>query len=82
MPDNVRMELSGRVHNGIVVLDGGAVLPEGVAVSVIYPPRADVQSTPHKLRLVFPLVRSANPGSLDLTNERIAEILDHGDGTP
>jgi hypothetical protein len=76
------MELCGRVHNGIVVLDGGVVLPEGAVVIVTYPARAETSPPPQKKRIEFPLVPSANPGGLDLTNERIAAILDEEDASP
>ena len=82
MADNARMELHGRVQNGVVLLDGGAVLPEGAAVIVTYPAGTETTAAPQKNRIEFPLVRSANPGSLDLTNDRIAEILDEDDAAP
>jgi hypothetical protein len=31
------MEIRGRVHNGVVVLEGELPLPEGAAVTVTYP---------------------------------------------
>jgi hypothetical protein len=35
--NNGGMEIPGRVHNGVVVLQGGPALPEGAAVTVCYP---------------------------------------------
>lgn len=71
------MELLGHVRNGVVVLDGNPVLPEGAAVTVSFlidtPPLAECQ------RVQLPLVRTGAPGSLRLTNERMAEILDEED---
>lgn len=76
--DNEGMTIPGRIQNGVVVLEGGVRLPEGTLVSVSLfesehePPR-------QKKRLVLPLVASRAPGSLELTGERVAEILDEGD---
>jgi hypothetical protein len=77
------MDISGHIENGVVVLEGGVNLPEGTKVivslptSVAIPPRAD---RPRK-RIVFPIIPSKNPGSLDLTAERIAEILSEQDAS-
>ena len=70
------MEIPGRVKNGVVVLEGGTTLPEGTSVTVLYP-RVRIWRKPGKKKRVrFPLVRSKHPGTLDLTNQRIAEILE------
>lgn len=76
------MIIPGRVHNGVVVLEGRPELPEGAAVSIWYP--APVGSTPvhEKRRIQVPLVRSERRGSVQLTGERIAEILDDEDASP
>jgi hypothetical protein len=71
------MKIAGHVANGVVVLDGGATLPEGTPVTVSRvlagkPPRK-------KRRVVLPLVKSKRPGSLPLTNERIAQLLEEED---
>jgi hypothetical protein len=69
------MNIKGRVRNGVVVLEEGSVLPEGMEVIISYtgpgttPPAA-------KRRIQVPLVRTGEPGSVHLTGERIAEILD------
>lgn len=39
------MTYEGRVHHGIIVLNGGQILPEGVAVQVVVAPR-DLRSEP------------------------------------
>ena len=75
------MEFLGRVHNGVVVLDGKPNLPEGAVVSVSYPAPSPESRLARK-RVPFPLVRSAEPGSVHLTNERIGEILDEEDAAP
>jgi hypothetical protein len=76
------MKMHGRVRNGLVVLEGGPRLPDGTRVTV----SCDVASVPEnkaKGRGVrFPLVRSKHPGSVALTGERIAEILDEEDVSP
>ena len=74
------MEIPGRVQGGVVVLEGGASLPEGVPVMVSYPARISSQSIAGpKRRVQLPLVHSDQPGSVHLTGERIAEILDDDD---
>ncbi len=71
----VVMVIPGRVQNGVVVLEGGPVLPEGAPVTVSW----DHAPRPTPQRVEFPLVHSEHPGTLNLTNERIAEILDEED---
>lgn len=71
------MELSGFVQNGVIVLTGGASLPEGTPVTV----RCGVDATTpppvaERKYVVFPLVDSENPGTLHLTNAMIGEIFD------
>ena len=71
------MELNGFVQNGVIVLTGGASLPEGTPVTVsssveaIAPP-----PVAESKYVVFPLVDSDSPGTLHLTNEMIGEIFD------
>jgi hypothetical protein len=76
------MEFRGRVQNGVVVLDGHPALPEGVAVSVTYPAPAEMAPRVSKARIEVPLVRTGQPGSVNLTGERIAQILDEEDASP
>jgi len=76
------MKLRGRVHNGFVVLEGGATLPEGTRVTVACDTAPASKSRPKRKRVQFPLVRSKHPGTLRLTNERIAAILDEEDAAP
>ncbi|MCI0684953.1 MAG: hypothetical protein L0Y71_22890 [Gemmataceae bacterium] len=70
------MVIPGRVQNGVVVLEGPVSLPEGAEVMVSV---ASAPSGVQGKRVVFPLVESDHPGTWDLTNERIAEILDEED---
>jgi hypothetical protein len=72
------MEILGHVRNGVIVLDKGVTLPEGTTVTVSYGVR--VWRKPGKRKRVKPpLVESKHPGSLRLTGERIAQILDDED---
>lgn len=70
------MELTGQIQNGVVVLDGNPVLPEGASVVVVIVPKSKSQTGS---RVQFPLVRSGLPGSVKLTNERIAQIFEEED---
>ena len=73
------MEIEGVVQNGVVVLRTDQVPPEGTVVVVTIASRPEQASTAGKRRVQLPLVRSNKPGQLNLTNERIAEILDRED---
>ena len=74
--ENRHMEIPGRVHNGVVVLEGGLTLPEGAAVMVLCPSPPDSQSLHEQKRVHLPLVPSEKPGSRQLTAQRIAEFLE------
>jgi hypothetical protein len=65
------MEVTGHIHNGVVVFDNGITLPEGMPVVVSVP--AEVPSKGERIK--FPLIRSNRPGTLHLTNDQIEEIL-------
>lgn len=82
MANNERMIIPGRVHNGVVVLQGNAALPEGAAVFVTYPALPKEKPTVEQRRIEVPLVRTGEPGTVELTGERIAEILDNEDAAP
>ena len=72
------MIFSGRVKNGVVRLENGAVLPDGTAVTVSC--GVLVRHKPgKKKRVKFPLVDSKHPGALRLTGERIGQILEEED---
>lgn len=76
------MVIPGRVRNGVVVLKDGISLPEGAEVTVLCETASPTISSPtlgKAKRVRFPLVDSGHPGTLNLTNERIAEILDEED---
>jgi hypothetical protein len=71
------MVINGYIRNGVVVLPSDASLPEGAAVAVVYHgPAQPAGEKPAPARAPFPLIRSARPSSINLTNERIAELLD------
>ena len=75
------MNISGRIHNGVVVLEDAEALPEGATVTVTFPALPETAPAGKKRHVQFPLVQTGEPGTLDLTNERIAEILDEGDAS-
>lgn len=70
----------GRVNHGVIVPQGDALLPEGAEVRIVYEPQAVTKKAGSRVQ--FPLVRTGKPGTLHLTNERIAEILDEEDFSP
>jgi hypothetical protein len=77
--ENNRMEVQGRIHNGVVVLEGELPLPEGTTVTVSYH-GAPPEKSPETHRPVqLPLVRSDRPGSRLLTADRLAELLEDED---
>ena len=59
-----------------IVLENGISLPEGALV-VVSVPKSNLPEKKERLRL--PLVPSHSPGSVDLTNEQIAEVLGQED---
>ena len=69
------MEIRGRVHNGVVVLEGELPLPEGTEVIVSSGAAPETKPVGEQ-RIDFPLVRSKHPGSLQLTGQRVAEFLE------
>ena len=73
------MELRGRVHNGVVVLEGELPLPEGAVVTVSYTAPSRVGPPDSRRRVRLPLVPSDRPGSRPLTAERVAELLEDED---
>jgi len=79
--DNVCLEIQGFVQNGVVVLDDSMSLPEGAAVVVTYraPPEIRVATNPKPV--VLPIFDSDEPDTIDLTNDRLTEILDQEDAS-
>ena len=75
------MEISGRVQNGVIVFDGPASLPEGAAVTVRLQTKPAIRVAKNQRRVEFPLVPSSTPGTVQLTNAAIGEILDQEDAS-
>jgi hypothetical protein len=73
------MELHGIVQNGVIVLSGGLSLPEGTPVTVSCSLMLSSPPATEKKRVQVPLVRTGEPGTMNLNNERIAEIFDEED---
>ena len=76
------MVVPGRVHNGVVVLEGDSALPEGAVVAVSYAELPATSPSPGTHRIEVPLVRTGQPGSIHLSGQRIAEILNDEDAAP
>jgi hypothetical protein len=76
------MTIPGRVRGGIVVLDGESTLPDGTPVSVVSRSSPVIRVAKQQSPVTLPLVPSDRPGSVDLTAERIAEILGEQDASP
>lgn len=70
------MKIIGLVQNGVVILPPGQSLPEGtrVTVSCSLGPSNNVGKAKHRISL--PLVPSPNPGTLSISAERVAELLE------
>jgi hypothetical protein len=73
------MVILGRVQNGVIVLESGQTLPEGLQVTVLVPAAPSGEVTKTKRRVTLPLVPSNRPGTLLLTGERVAELLGEED---
>lgn len=57
------MQISGRVQNGVVILEGGPPLPEGAQVTVSFNALSSMEER-MKERVSFPLLHSKHPGSV------------------
>ncbi|HUY88607.1 MAG TPA: hypothetical protein VMV10_07730 [Pirellulales bacterium] len=71
------MQIRGRIKNGVVILEGRPSLPEGAEVTVLFVDPSTAEKP--KVRVKFPLVRSKLPGSVRLTADRVAELLEEDD---
>jgi hypothetical protein len=80
--ENVGMVVLGTVRNGVVVVEGDANLPEGAVVTITYGDSPSKKASAGHHRIEVPLVRTGQPATVQLTGERIAEILDQEDGAP
>lgn len=75
------MVLIGRVQNGVVVFEGDFALPEGAIVTVSCGEPPVQKAATGQSRVEVPLVKTGRPGTVQLSGERIAEILDEEDAT-
>ena len=73
------MEIRGRVHNGVVILEEAHSLSEGAVVTVSYPDTPEPKPFGRSRRVPLPVVPSDRPGTLDLTTDRIAELPNDDD---
>ena len=74
--NNGDMETQDIVQNGVVVIEGNVALPEGTRVVVTWHPKTEQKPLGEQKRVQLPLVTTGEPGSIELTNERVHEILD------
>lgn len=80
LAESMLMKFSGHIQNGVVVFDHAPALPEGTPVTILVGmPIVVVRSQENRQRIEFPLVPSVKPGSVNLTNTMIGEILDDED---
>ena len=63
----------------MIVLDGGTTLPDGSRVVVPCLAQDSGVTAREPTAITFPLVRSKSPGSVNLTAERVAELLEEED---
>jgi len=73
--ENPRMEIFGKFQNGVVVFEGGCPFPEGAVVNVRLPAAPATTQVQPAQPVQLPLVPSEKPGTVDLTNDKIAERL-------
>ncbi|MEQ1903853.1 MAG: hypothetical protein ABL888_06690 [Pirellulaceae bacterium] len=75
------MEIQGIVQNGVIVFDGRVSLPEGAVVVVTYQATPVIRVSQNPIPVVLPIFDSDEPGTIELTNDRIAEIMDQEDAS-
>jgi hypothetical protein len=75
------MEIPGIVQNVVVVFEQPIALPEGASVVVTYLEKPVIRFSDNPHPVVLPIFDSDQPGTLDLTNDRIAEIQDQEDAS-
>lgn len=68
----------GKVIDGVIVPDGGISLPEGADVTISYAEMVSPTNGRNR-RIQLPVIPSERPGSVSLTAERVAELLDEAD---
>ncbi|MGI8978031.1 MAG: hypothetical protein ACR2FY_02275 [Pirellulaceae bacterium] len=70
------MDIDGFVKNGVIVLIGGQALREGTRVTVSILQPSNTPDEKSKQRISLPMVPSPTPGTLPMTSQRVAELLD------
>jgi hypothetical protein len=73
------MKFFGKVQNGVVVFEAACPFPEGAGVSVLFPASQAPANLEPAQRVQLPLVPSDRPGTIELTNDKIAELLEDDD---
>ena len=63
MDTSGKIELTGHVENGVIVLEGGASLPEGAQVRVVYGAGPTIHVSAASKPVELPLVRTGEPGA-------------------
>lgn len=75
------MSLPGRVEKGVVVFEGNSIPPDGTPVSVSDRSAPVIRVARHPKPVVLPIFDYGGPADIELTNDRIAEILDQEDAS-
>lgn len=73
------MEIQGVVQQGVVAVDDAISLPEGAFVVVTYQQAPVLRVARNPVPVMLPIFDWGEPGTIDLTNDRIADILDRDD---
>ncbi|HMO86720.1 MAG TPA: hypothetical protein PKC18_17555 [Lacipirellulaceae bacterium] len=72
------MTLDGHIRNGVVVLDGPLLLPDGTPVIVTVPDPSQPATPEPRVVLqpgMLPIVTGGSPGVWNLTNETIEQVF-------
>jgi hypothetical protein len=75
------MEVFGRVQNGVVVLEEPAALPDGARVRVTRATLPRIRTAAVQRPVALPIFDYDGPPDIDLSNARVAEILDRDDAS-
>lgn len=75
------MIVRGHVPNGVVVFENGASLPEGTRVFVSSEVSPRIHPSPARKPVALPIFDYDRQSDIDLTNDRIAELLDLEDAS-
>ncbi len=75
------MNIPGRVQNGVVILEGPMTLPEGAAVYVTSQSKPSIRLAKRQTPVILPIFDYDGSPDIELTNERIGEILDQEDAS-